>query len=866
MPASQPRCPWSAAGARTSRKKPRPPRRGHPGLERAPGPRGPGGAGPRTGAARARAAGAPARAADRRDRLAAGHHAGRCRGRGSAARCAARRRARCLLEWLKAWPPASRVALDSLEAWWRGRRRVPDRAAAERLLAQARQHLQPLSDSPRRVWRLARAAGRAAGCGGQPAAPGQRRRRSPDVGRAAPARAPDEAWQQALSGGALDLPGFLAWVVSTLELAPFLPPPDAGAEVVLTPLARAFGRPFGQVVVPGADHQHLGGPEPTRPGGRCSGGGLGPGNAALRRQRQRLALVHTLRAPRVTLLRRHRDGEEPLAESPEVDWLLLAREQARLPSLALAALAAGTMAVPVTPQTRPAPDGGSGTAGDPQCQPAGGPAGLPLPLLCTRRAAPGRGRRAGSRPGQARLRHLAACGAAPLSRRSPRPGDDAAALQAAATAVTLEIRSGRGRAAALSRQFRGLRPRLSGMGGAREARAGSGPMAKVITRSRRPNWQVCACAAASTAWTTALVAAGNCWTTRPAASTACASAFANRWKTRSWPSTRRCWARTKPGRGLSRVGRRQAPVPSSTPRCSAAPRPCWPGWVANGNACVPARHCPHWAKARSATPAKRAACADATTGAGHERAGLSHWRAPWNRRRSTPMPATRRAAWWSKPVPVRARPGCWSRASCVRCWPAPSRSTSWPSPSRARPPARCANGWKSGCRVLHRPQHTRATGGCAVPARPFGCRCPSGWRPRWASCTNNCCAAAAAWRCAPSTAGLRSWRPTRRWACSSAWACPRTTSRWKTSPCLRDALFRRLHRVVQAQPALLADYRMLVRRHRRSMLADWLTAAWLRGPNSPVPMRPATWRRRAAAAALWPACAGLDDPAELAAA
>ena len=142
----------------------------------------------------------------------------------------------------------------------------------------------------------------------------------------------DEVWQQALSGGALDLRGFLAWVVSTLELAPFLPPPDPGAEVVLTPLARAFGRPFGQVVVPGADHQHLGMAQP-RPGlvGDAQAAAWGLANATVRRQRQRLALVHTLRAPRVAILRRHRDGEEPLAESPEVDWLLLARERTGLP-------------------------------------------------------------------------------------------------------------------------------------------------------------------------------------------------------------------------------------------------------------------------------------------------------------------------------------------------------------------------------------------------------------------------------------------------------------------------------------------------------------------------------------------------------
>ena len=81
---------------------------------------------------------------------------------------------------------------------------------------------------------------------------------------------------------------------------------------------------------------------------------------------------------------------------------------------------------------------------------------------------------------------------------------------------------------------------------------------------------------------------------------------------------------------------------------------------------------------------------------------------------------------------------------------------------------------------------------------------------------------------------------------------------------LRDALLRRLHRVVRAQPALLADYRMLVQRHRRSMLADWLTAAWLRGPE--LARADAAGNLADAvpsAAAVWPACAGLTDPAEL---
>jgi ATP-dependent helicase/nuclease subunit B len=262
-----------------------------------------------------------------------------------------------LLEWLKAWPPASPVALDSLEAWWRGRRRVPDRPAAEALLAQARQHLQPLSASPAQTL-----GGWVALLAERLAADGSLQRLGDDAAGVQTLAAlhlqsaPDEAWRQASSGWRMDLPGFVAWVVSTLELAPFLPPPDPGAEVVLTPLARAFGRPFGQVVIPGADHQHLG-VTPSRPAlaGDALAAAWGLEHAALRRQRQRQAFVHTLRAPRITLLRRHRDGDEPLAESPEVDWLLLAREQAGLPVWPLQPWQPELMAVPVAPQARPQP-------------------------------------------------------------------------------------------------------------------------------------------------------------------------------------------------------------------------------------------------------------------------------------------------------------------------------------------------------------------------------------------------------------------------------------------------------------------------------------------------------------------------------
>ena len=94
------------------------------------------------------------------------------------------------------------------------------------------------------------------------------------------------------------------------------------------------------------------------------------------------------------------------------------------------------------------------------------------------------------------------------------------------------------------------------------------------------------------------------------------------------------------------------------PRCRPEPR------------CARAQGLRHWASRRPATTALRAACAGATIGA---RDGPMTDAAYRHRRRgssrptpSTPRPAIRAAAWWSKPAPVPARPGCWWRASCAR--------------------------------------------------------------------------------------------------------------------------------------------------------------------------------------------------------
>jgi ATP-dependent helicase/nuclease subunit A len=81
---------------------------------------------------------------------------------------------------------------------------------------------------------------------------------------------------------------------------------------------------------------------------------------------------------------------------------------------------------------------------------------------------------------------------------------------------------------------------------------------------------------------------------------------------------------------------------------------------------------------------------------------------------------------------------------------------------------------------------------------------------------------------------------------------------------LRDALLRRFHRAVNDDEALRAAYLALVARHGRSTVLAWLDAAWRRGPE--IQRADAAGHAEGGvppAAALWPACAGLADPAEL---
>jgi ATP-dependent helicase/nuclease subunit B len=266
-----------------------------------------------------------------------------------------------LLDWLKGWPGAAGPAVDALEALWRGRRNVPQRAAADHLWTRAQEHLRPLSSAGTQT--LARWLGLLQE---RLAADGSLDRLASDAAGAQVLAAlrlhgdAGAAWQQAARNVRLDLAGFAAWVESTLEQAPFLPPPDAGAEVVLTPLARVFGRPFGHIVVPGADHRRLGA-TPARPSliGDALAAALGLDHAAARRQRQRLALAHMLRAGGVSLMRRHRDADEPLSESPDIEWLLLSRACSGAPAWPLQAWRPASRRVPPQPVLVPCPSAAS---------------------------------------------------------------------------------------------------------------------------------------------------------------------------------------------------------------------------------------------------------------------------------------------------------------------------------------------------------------------------------------------------------------------------------------------------------------------------------------------------------------------------
>lgn len=249
-------------------------------------------------------------------------------------RAAAGSKADARLEWLKVWPPALAAprALESLEAAWRGRRGVQDREAAAALWQSAQEHLAPWTAQRERTlvgW-LALLRDRLAVDGSAAAlmadAAGAQLLQALCLERS------DAAWRGAAQAARLDLAGFVDWLGRRLETSTFVPPAAADAQVVLTPLARTIGRPFAQVVVPGADANHLGAVEPVAAliSDRLAQT-LGLAGRSARRDRQRRAFAQLLRVPALSLLRRRRQADEALAPSPEVELLALARADAGQP-------------------------------------------------------------------------------------------------------------------------------------------------------------------------------------------------------------------------------------------------------------------------------------------------------------------------------------------------------------------------------------------------------------------------------------------------------------------------------------------------------------------------------------------------------
>ena len=158
----------------------------------------------------------------------------------------------------------------------------------------------------------------------------------------------DADWLALAHAQRMDLAGFTDWVAATLEATNFEPATRSDADVVLTPLARAVGRPFALIVVPGADASRLGAQRQTHAHmlvSQALAERLGIAHPGTHLLRQRLAFAQLLRAKRLTLTRRRLDGGDPLAPSSLVQWLSAVVGQHRP--------AADAAELPWQPQQRP---------------------------------------------------------------------------------------------------------------------------------------------------------------------------------------------------------------------------------------------------------------------------------------------------------------------------------------------------------------------------------------------------------------------------------------------------------------------------------------------------------------------------------
>ncbi|MEP7102056.1 MAG: hypothetical protein ABI781_16225, partial [Burkholderiales bacterium] len=135
------------------------------------------------------------------------------------------------------------------------------------------------------------------------------------------------AWAAGASQAVMNAAEFRGWVDGVLERSSFRPTAafDAAPDVIVTPLADAMLRPFAAIVMPGVDDKHLGASATSISLlGDAQAAALGVPTAADRRRAELLAFVQVLDSPRLTLLRRRVDGNDPLADSPLVERLALA--------------------------------------------------------------------------------------------------------------------------------------------------------------------------------------------------------------------------------------------------------------------------------------------------------------------------------------------------------------------------------------------------------------------------------------------------------------------------------------------------------------------------------------------------------------
>lgn len=238
------------------------------------------------------------------------------------------------LAWLKLSTEPS-PSLDALEALCRRRRirRAEALDAMEKLPAQAlwqarRQALAPLAGGGRRtlvhwLFDLKRALG-AEPLAGLEGSAGVLEAlwlsRNPW---------PGSAHEAVLNDTRLDGAGFLAWVGEVLEAGQYAPEDAGHAPVVITPLVRAMLRPFGALVLPGADADTLGrGGRPLSLLSEADATVLGLPTQAQQRQAEAQAFAQALRAPVLTLLRCARAGAEPLPASPLIERLAAASRRA----------------------------------------------------------------------------------------------------------------------------------------------------------------------------------------------------------------------------------------------------------------------------------------------------------------------------------------------------------------------------------------------------------------------------------------------------------------------------------------------------------------------------------------------------------